>query len=115
MVAVGLMLVDPFAEVELKLPGVMVIPVALEVVHASVLFAPASTLVGFAANEAMAGVEPFPEVMLDAAPQFSNPVQNNSTRASAKTFSHEGLKLHSFALSRRFLLSFASSFFASRR
>jgi hypothetical protein len=103
------MLIEPFADVELNVPGVMVIPVAPEVVHTSVLFAPASTLAGFAANDETIGVEPFPEVILDAAPQFSNPEQRNRVRASAKKVDHD-VRLRSFPVVPRssFIFSFAS-------
>jgi hypothetical protein len=110
VVVVGLMLIEPFADVELNVPGVMVIPVAPEVVHASVLPVPESTLAGFAAKDETIGVEPFPEVILDAAPQFSHPEQENSVRASAKRFGREKLRLRSFlvTLNSSFTLSSAA-------
>jgi hypothetical protein len=108
VVAVGLMLIEPFADVELNVPGVMVIPVAPEVVHANELLVPESTLAGFAAKDETIGMEPFPAVILDAAPQFSNPEQRNSVRASALRLSHEKLRLLNFALTWIFVLSFAA-------
>jgi hypothetical protein len=52
---VGLTLVDPLADVEVKVPGVMATRVAPVVAQLSVLLAPESIVVGFAVKEVIAG------------------------------------------------------------
>ena len=56
VVAVGLTLVDPLAEVDVKLPGVMARLAAPVVVQISVLLEPDVMLVGFAVKELIAGL-----------------------------------------------------------
>jgi hypothetical protein len=56
VVAVGLTLVEPLAEVEVKVPGVMAIFVAPVVAQLSVLLDPEVMLVGFALNELIVGL-----------------------------------------------------------
>ena len=56
VVAVGLTLVEPDAEVDVKVPGVMAMLVAPEVVQLSVLLEPEVILVGFAAKELITGL-----------------------------------------------------------
>jgi hypothetical protein len=56
VVTVGLKLVDPVAEVEVKLPGVMAILVAPVVVQASVLLKPEAIFVGLAVKESIVGL-----------------------------------------------------------
>jgi hypothetical protein len=56
MVAVGLTLVVPVANVEVKVPGVMAILAAPVVVQLSVLLAPEVILVGLAVKELMVGL-----------------------------------------------------------
>ena len=56
VVAVGLTLVDPVAEVEVKFPGVMAIVVAPVVAHSSVLLEPTVMPVGLAVKELMVGL-----------------------------------------------------------
>ena len=56
VVAVGLTLVDPLAEVEVKLPGVMAMLVAPLVAHFSVLLEPDATLAGLALKELITGL-----------------------------------------------------------
>jgi hypothetical protein len=58
-VAVGLTLVVPVADVEVKVPGVMAMLVAPVVAQLSVLLVPELMLVGFAVKEAIVGAEPF--------------------------------------------------------
>lgn len=57
MVAVGLTLVAPVADVEVNVPGEMEIVVALLVAQFSVLLAPELTLVGLAAKDEIAGMD----------------------------------------------------------
>lgn len=59
MVAVGLTLVEPVADVDVKVPGVMAMLVAPVTIQLSVLLAPELMLVGSAVKEAMVGTEPF--------------------------------------------------------
>jgi hypothetical protein len=55
VVAAGLRTTEPLADVEAKVPGVTVMPVAPEVVQLSVVLAPAMMAVGFAENVVMVG------------------------------------------------------------
>ena len=55
VVAVGLTLVEPLANVDVKVPGVMAILVAPVVAQLSVLLEPEVILVGLAVNEPMVG------------------------------------------------------------
>jgi len=56
VVEVGLTPVEPFAEVELNVPGVMAMLVAPVVVQLSVLLEPETTPVGFAVKELITGL-----------------------------------------------------------
>jgi hypothetical protein len=55
-VAVGLTAVDPFADVEVNVPGVMAIDVAPVVVQLNVLLEPEAMLPGLAEKELMVGL-----------------------------------------------------------
>jgi len=56
VVTVGLTLVEPLANVEVKVPGVMAMLVASVVVQLSVLLVPEMMLVGLAVKELMVGL-----------------------------------------------------------
>jgi hypothetical protein len=56
VVAVGLTLVDPLAEVEVNVPGVMAILVAPVVAQLSVLLEPEVIVVGLAVKELITGL-----------------------------------------------------------
>ena len=56
VVAVGLTHVDPLADVDVNVPGVMAILLAPVVAQLSVLLDPEVTLVGFAVNELIVGL-----------------------------------------------------------
>ena len=56
VVAVGLTLVEPVADVDVNVPGVMAILVAPVVAQLSVLLEPEVILVGFAEKELMTGL-----------------------------------------------------------
>ena len=56
VVAVGLTLVEPLADVEVNVPGVMAMPVAPLVAQLSMLLEPDAMLVGLAAKEVMVGL-----------------------------------------------------------
>ena len=83
VVAVGLMLVEPLADVEVNVPGVIAILVAPAAAQLSVLLAPELMLVGFAAKELIVGPEPFPDELFDElVPQLSNPTQTTTIRST---------------------------------
>jgi hypothetical protein len=56
VVAVGFTLVEPLADEEVKVPGVIAMPVAPIVAQLSVLLAPDAILAGFAVNELITGL-----------------------------------------------------------
>lgn len=80
------MLVEPLADVDVNVPGVMAILVAPAVTQLSVLLAPEFTFVGSAVKDVIVGTEPFPEGALDelTPPQPASPAQANRTRTSAQ-------------------------------
>jgi hypothetical protein len=90
------MLVEPLADVEVNVPGVMVRLAAPVVVQLSVLLVPEFTLVGFAVKEVIAGTEPFSEGELDEVvePQPASPAQANRiiVKHSALGFNREELR-----------------------
>jgi len=90
VVAVGLTVVEPLADDELKLPGEIEIVVAPLVTQLRVAFAPEFMLVGFAEKELIAGAEPFPSDELDElVPQPASPTQTASIRSTAERCSPE--------------------------
>jgi hypothetical protein len=82
VVAVGLMLVVPLADVDVNVPGLMATLVAPAVAQLSVLLAPELTLVGFAEKEVIVGMEVFSEAEGDEPdePQFTKPTLANRIR-----------------------------------
>jgi hypothetical protein len=92
VVAVGLMLVEPVADLDVNVPGVMAILVAPVAAQLSVLVEPEFMLAGSAVNEVIAGTEPFPEDELDEVePQPASPIDANRMRTSARRSSPEEL------------------------
>jgi len=82
VVAVGFIVVEPLADAEVKVPGVMAILVAPAAAQLSVLLVPAFMLVGFAVKEVIVGIEPFPEDEFDElVPQPSSPSNRMRTNA----------------------------------
>jgi hypothetical protein len=76
VVAVGLMVVEPLADLDVNVPGVMATLVVASAAQLSVLLVPEFMLVGSAVKEAIVGVEPFPEGELEElAPQPASPIQ----------------------------------------
>ena len=76
------MLVEPLADAEVNVPGVMARLVAPVVAQLSVLLAPEVMLAGSAVKEVIVGMEPFPEGEFDeVAPQPASPTQANKIRA----------------------------------
>jgi len=87
VVAVGLAFVEPLANVEVNVPGVIAMLTTSVVVQLSVLLAPELIPVGFAAKELIAGVDCglFPVGDVDA-PQAARPTQVRRTRARVVCF-----------------------------
>jgi len=83
VVAVGLTLVDPLAEVDVNVPGVIAILVAPAATQLSVVLAPELMLVGLTVKEVIAGPEPFADDELDElVPQPSSATPANRIRTS---------------------------------
>jgi hypothetical protein len=92
VVAVGLTLVEPLAADELNEPGAIEMVVAPLVAQCKVLVVPALTLVGFAANDEMEGMDD-PEggfEVVDALPHPANPaaIAKTARDAKAEQFHH---------------------------
>jgi hypothetical protein len=97
VVAVGLTLVEPLADVDVKVPGVTAMLVAPAAAQLSVLLEPEFMLVGSAVKEAIVGAEPFPELELDGVvtPQPDSAMQATRIRTSAQRSGREELSPHS--------------------
>jgi hypothetical protein len=85
VVVVGLTLVEPVADVEVKVPGEMEIVVASLVVQCRVLVAPEFTLVGFAAKDEMVGMDEAGGVLGEVVvalpqPEKATPMDESSSR-----------------------------------
>jgi hypothetical protein len=91
---VGLTLVEPLADVDVNVPGVMAMLVAPVVAQVSVLLVPELMLVGFAVKDVIAGAEPFPEGGPEelAKPQPAKPSRTNRVRISAQSSSQGELR-----------------------
>ena len=100
VVVVGLMLVEPLADVDANVPGVMAILVAPPAAQISVLLVPEFMLVGSAVKEVMAGAEPFAEGELDEGIELqpASPKQANRMRTSARGSSPEELSPRELSL-----------------
>jgi hypothetical protein len=86
------MFVEPLADVDVNVPGVMAILVAPAAAQLSVLLVPELMLVGSAVKEVIVGTEPFPEGPDEVvAPQPARPTQANRMRTSAQRSSPEKL------------------------
>jgi len=91
VVAVGLMLVEPLADVDVNVPGVMPILVAPAAAQLSVLLVPEFMLVGFAEKEVIVGTE-FPGDELDELePQPASPRPADRMSTSVQRCSREEL------------------------
>lgn len=94
VVAVGFIVVEPLADVDVNVPGVMATLVAPAATQLSVLLVPAFMLVGLAVNEVIVGTESFPEDELDElVPQPSSP--SNRMRTNAQRPRREEFSLQS--------------------
>ena len=88
------MLVEPLADVDVNVPGVMAILVAPAAAQLSVLLVPELMLVGLAVKEVIVGPESFPEGELEEdvePPQPDSPTQANRIRTSVQRSSPEEL------------------------
>jgi hypothetical protein len=106
------MLVDPLADVEVNVPGVMEMFVAPVAAQVRALLAPAFMLAGLAVNEVMVGADPLPGPVPDPVPEddpdvvpavqpikpLQKPIQTNKVRASAEQCRRKWLfpETHSF-------------------
>jgi hypothetical protein len=93
VVAVGLTLIDPLADVDVNVPGVMAIVVAPLVAQLRVLLVPELMLAGFAVKDMIVGADPVPgdgfaEIF---PPQLVRPVQASRRRTWAQRFRPEDL------------------------
>jgi hypothetical protein len=89
------MLVEPLADVEVNVPGVMAILVAPAAAQLSMLPVPEVMVVGLAVKEVIVGPESFPEDELEEdvePPQPDSPIQANRIRTSAQRSSPEELR-----------------------
>jgi len=100
VVAVGFMLIEPLAEVDVNVPGAMAILVAPAAAQLSVLLVPEFTLAGSAVKEVIVGTESFAEDELDELdePQLTSPAQATRMRASAQRSSPGGLSPRQMSL-----------------
>jgi len=86
------MLVEPLADVEVNVPGVMARLVPPAVAQLNVLLVPEFMVVGFAEKEVIVGTEPFPEGEIDELePQPASPRQADRMMTSAQRCSPEEL------------------------
>lgn len=90
VVAVGLTVVEPLADVDVKVPGVIEMPFAPVTAQLSVVRAPELRLVGFATKEVIRGAW-VPEDDVDSVvePQPASPIQARGIRTSAQRFNPE--------------------------
>ena len=81
------MLVEPLADVDVNVPGVMAMLVAPATDQLRVLLVPELMLVGAAAKDAICGTAPFPVGKLADVPeaQPARPAQQSSVRTSAQS------------------------------
>jgi hypothetical protein len=90
VVAVGLTFIDPVADVDVNVPGVMAILVAPAVAQLSVLLAPEFMPVGLAAKELIVGSERIAGDEFEE-PQSTSPRQAKRMRINAQRFDREEL------------------------
>jgi hypothetical protein len=96
VVAEGLTFVEPLADVDVNVPGVMAILVAPADVQLSALLVLELMLVGFAVKEVIVGTEPVPEAELDElVPQPTSPTQTARIRTNSQRSSPEELNTRS--------------------
>lgn len=101
VVVVGLTFVEPFAKVDVKVPGVMAMLVASVAAQLSVLLAPEFMLVGLAVKDVIAGTAPFPDGEFDEYPeaQPKRPPHAARARISEHSSSPEGFNPLELSLS----------------
>jgi hypothetical protein len=94
VVAIGFIVVEPLADVDVNVPGVMATLVAPAAAQLSVLLVPLFIFVGLAVNEVIVGTESFPEDEPDElVPQPSSPTQMARMRPRAQRSTPEELNL----------------------
>jgi hypothetical protein len=88
VVAVGLTVVEPVADVEVNVPGVMVMLVALVADQLSSVLVPELIVVGLAVKDVITGAGPFPEPGSEetAPTQLVRAMQAKRIRARAQRF-----------------------------
>ena len=92
------MLVEPLADVEVNVPGVMAILVAPVAAQLSLLLEPEVMLAGSAVKEVIAGSESFSGVEFDIEPQPASPAQASRIRTSrARKFSRREFSRREFS------------------
>ena len=86
VVAVGLTFVEPLADAEVNVPGVMAMPAAPDTAQPSALLVPEPMLGGSAVNDEIVGTAPVPEGEPDGVvePQPANPAQTRKMRIRIK-------------------------------
>ena len=94
VVAVGLTLIEPLADEELKLPGAIETAVAPFVVQFNVLLAPELMVLGFGVKDAIVGADAVPGFWFMGLaalppPQPARPAKPSNTKAMAKRSSPE--------------------------
>ena len=91
VVAAGLTLVEPLADAEVNVPGVMATLVAPVVTQLSALLAPELMVAGFAAKEVIVGAEPPAGGWFDrpVVPQLASPAQANRMTIVAQKLTPE--------------------------
>ena len=98
MVAVGLTLVEPLADEELKVPGEIETVEAPLVAQLSVLLDPELMVPGLETNEEMDGEEPFPLLVFDelvpSPPHPARPAQARRISAATAELSKEVTRPH---------------------
>jgi len=90
------MLVEPLADVDVNVPGVMAMLVAAATDQLSVLLVPEFMLGGLAAKDVICGAEPFPGGVVEPgeapAAQPARPAQQTRVRTSAQSSSLEEVR-----------------------
>jgi hypothetical protein len=77
------MLVEPLADVDVNVPGVMAIVVAPVAAQLRVLLVPEFMVVGFAVKELIAGTEPFPAGGVEPQPTNETPTKRTMAIATS--------------------------------
>ncbi|HXX28592.1 MAG TPA: hypothetical protein VEI99_08990 [Terriglobales bacterium] len=98
MVTVGFTLVEPLADVDVNVPGVIATPVAPAVDQLNVLLRPEFTPLGSAAKEMIVGAPPFAGDEVDEPPQSASPIQASKMRTNGRRPGREESPLREMSL-----------------